>query len=256
MDLEDKVAIVTGAGQGIGMVIAIELAKAGAKLVLIGRKESTLNKVKQEIEGMGREAFVIRMDISKWEEADIMAKKVMERFGQIDILVNNAGISPKRKEGVPLKISDIEEQDWDNVMDVNLKGAFSCSKAVMTCMIKRRSGKIVNIGSTAGLTGGAASPATPVYHISKAGVHCLTKVFARELAQYNINVNTIVPGRILTQMAVDTAPEANELLMRNIPLARFGKPTDVAHMVLFLVSERGDYITGGTIVVDGGKVMY
>ena len=256
LDLGGKVAIVTGAGQGIGMTIAMELARAGAKLVLIARREDALEKVKREIEGLGGEALPIPMDVSKWEAADNMAKSVIERFGRIDILINNAGISPKGKGGVPLKIADIEERDWDTVMNINLKGVFSCCKAVMPFMVRQRSGKIVNIGSIAGLTGGAASPATPVYHISKAGLHCLTKVFARELAQHNINVNTVAPGRILTQMAVDTSSEANEMLMRNIPLARFGKPIDVARAVLFLVSESGNYITGDTLVIDGGKVMH
>lgn len=256
MDLEDTVAIVTGPGQGIGMAIALELAGAGAKVVLIARRENALERVKGEIEGMGREAFQIRMDVSKWKDAETMATRVMHRFGRIDILVNNAGISPKGKGGVPLKISDIEEQGWDAVMNVHLKGVFSCCKAVMTFMIRERSGKIVNIGSVAGLTGGAASPSASTYHISKAGVHCLTKVFARELAQYNINVNTVAPGRIATQMAVDTSSEANEMLMRNIPLARFGMPIDVARAVLFLVSESGNDITGETLVIDGGKAMH
>ena len=134
MKLKGKVAIVTGAGQGIGKAIALELAKGGADLALTDIREDTIGKVREEIEGMGREVLVIQMDVSKWEDAEGMAKRVMERFGRIDILVNNAGIAPKGKGGVQLRISDIGEQDWDAVMNVNLKGVFNCSKAVMPLM--------------------------------------------------------------------------------------------------------------------------
>jgi 3-oxoacyl-[acyl-carrier protein] reductase len=255
MELKGRVAIVTGAGQGIGKAIALELAKAGANLALVDIREDTIEKVKDEIEGMGREVLTIRVDVSKWEDAERMAKRVMERFGRIDILVNNAGISPKGKGGVRLRISDIGDQDWDTVMNVNIKGVFNCSKAVMPFIINQRSGKIVNIGSISGLTGGAGGLPSAHYSVSKAGVICLTKVLARELAQYNINVNVIAPGRISTQMAKVSPPEANEEARRQTPLGRFGEPIDVARAVLFLVSESGDYITGETIVVDGGRTM-
>jgi 3-oxoacyl-[acyl-carrier protein] reductase len=256
MELKGKVAIVTGAGQGIGEAIALELAKAGANLVLVDIREDTIEKVKGEIEGMGREVLTIRMDISKWEDGEKMAKRVMERFGRIDILVNNAGISPRGKGGGRVRISDIVEQDWDNVMNVNLKGVFNCSRGVMPIMIEQRSGKIVNIGSIVGLTGGVGSPSSPQYRVSRAGVICLTKVFARELAQYNINVNVIAPGKIDSGKIALTAPQLNEEVLRQTPLGRFGKPIDIARAVLFLVSESGDFITGETMVIDGGRTMY
>ena len=169
--------------------------------------------------------------------------------------MNNAGIAPKGKGGVRLKVSDIGDRDWDTVMNVNLKGVFNCSKAVMPFMIKQRSGKIVNIGSIAGLTGGAGSPTAAHYSVSKAGVICLTKVLARELGQYNINVNVVAPGRILTEMSKQASPEAQEETLKQTPLGRFGRPIDVARAVLYLVSESGDFLTGETIVIDGGRTM-
>jgi 3-oxoacyl-[acyl-carrier protein] reductase len=256
MELTEKLAIVTGAGQGLGKAVALELARAGANLVLADIREDTTAKVKEEIEGMGREALPVQMDVSKWEDADSTAKKVMERFGRIDILVNNAGISPKSKEGVRLKILDIDDQGWDAVMNVNLKGVFNCSRAVAPFMIEQRSGKIVNMSSITGITGGAASPASGHYCVSKAGVICLTKVLARELAQFNINVNAVAPGRIQTEMAELSSPEANEEAKRQTPLGKFGRPIDVARAVLYLVYESGDFITGETLVIDGGRTMH
>ena len=255
-ELKGKVAVVTGGGQGIGKAITLELAKAGANLVVADIREDTVGMVKKEIEEMGREALAIRVDVTQSEDAERMIKKTVERFGRVDILVNNAGISPKGKGGVPIKFLEIDDQLWDTVMDVNLKGVFHCSKAVMPLMIKQRSGKIVNMGSIAGLTGGAGGPASAAYCVSKAGVICLTKVLARELAQYNVNVNAIAPGRILTEMATTTSAEANEESKKATPLGRFGKPVDVARLVLFLVQESGDFMTGETVVIDGGRVMH
>jgi 3-oxoacyl-[acyl-carrier protein] reductase len=256
MELKGKVAIVTGAGQGLGEAIALELAKAGANIVAADIRKDTIEQVEKKIEGMGREALAVQMDVSKWEEAEGMVKKALERFGHIDILVNNAGISPKGKGGVQLKILDIGDEDWDRVMNVNVKGVFNCSKAVMPHMISRRTGKIVNMGSITGLTGGAASPASAHYPVSKAAVICLTKVLARELAQYNINVNAIAPGRIQTEMAALSSPQANEEARKQTPLGRFGKPIDIARAVLYLVSESGDFMTGETMVIDGGRTMH
>jgi len=255
MELSGKVAVVTGAGQGLGKAIAMELGRAGANLVLTDIVEDTIRKVKEEIEGMGRKGLAIRADVSKWQDAEGMAKKTLEKFGRIDILVNNAGISPRGKGGGRLNIVEIDEEGWDRVMNVNLKGVFNCSKAVIPTMIKQQSGKIVNMGSITGITGGAGSPASGHYSVSKAGVICLTKVLARELAQYNINVNALAPGRIQTDMAATSSPEANEEARRQTPLGRFGKPIDIARAVLFLVSESGNFITGETMVIDGGRVM-
>jgi 3-oxoacyl-[acyl-carrier protein] reductase len=224
-------------------------------MALIDINRDTLKNVSEKIRSIGRRVLPIPMDVAKWEEAEEMAKKVLNKYGRIDILVNNAGISPKGKEGNRLRIEDIGEQDWDRVMNVNLKGVFNCSKAVMPIMKEKHSGKIVNIGSIAGLTGGAGALASAHYCVSKAGVICLTKVLARELAEYNINVNAIAPGRIATQMAVHSSSEANEETLKQTPLGRFGKPLDIARAVLFMVSESGDYMTGETMVLDGGRVM-
>jgi 3-oxoacyl-[acyl-carrier protein] reductase len=256
LELKGKVAIVTGSGQGIGKAIAMELAKAGANVVLADIREDTTGQVRREIEGMGRQVMAVRMDVTKWQDAEMTVKKTVEKFGRIDILVNNAGISPKGKGGVPLRMLDIDDGLWDTVMDVNLKGVFNCSKAVMSLLVNQRSGKIVNIGSIAGLTGGAGGPASAAYCVSKAGVICLTKVLARELAQYNINVNAIAPGRVVTEMHTQTSKEANEVLMKATPMGKFGKPIDIARLVLFLVAETGDYMTGETVVIDGGRVMH
>jgi len=256
MELQGKVAIVTGAGQGIGKTTAIELAKAGSNLVLADIREDTAELVKKEIEDIGREALVIKVDVTQWEEVEAMAKTVIENFGQIDILLNNAGISPRGKGGGRMELQDIGDKEWDMVMNVDLKGVFNGAKAVMPFMIKQRSGKIVNMASITGLTGGAGSPASAHYCVAKAGVICLTKVLARELAQYNINVNAIAPGRIFTEMAKTSSPEANEMAKRQTPLGRFGEPIDVARGVLYLVSESGSFITGETLVIDGGRVMH
>ncbi len=256
MELNGKIAIITGAGQGIGAAIVLELARNGANVAVTDIRQDTIEKMKKEIEGMGREALAIHMDVSKWEEAQRMAKRTLERFGRIDILVNNAGINQKGKGGTHLGVMDIGDEDWDHLMNINLKGVFNCSKAVIPAMINQRSGKIINMGSITGLTGGAGSPAPPHYCVAKAGVICLTKVLALEFAQYNINVNALAPGRILTEMAERTAPELNEEIKRITPLGRFGKPIDIGRAVLFLVSESGDFITGETLVIDGGRTMH
>jgi 3-oxoacyl-[acyl-carrier protein] reductase len=256
MELKGKVAIVTGAGQGIGKAIALELARAGASVALADIREDTLGQAAEEIRALGGEALTVQMDVSKWEDTERAGKTVAERFGRVDILVNNAGISPKGKGGGRLGITEVEDHDWDNVMNVNLKGVFNCSKAVIPFMITQGSGKIVNMGSIAGLTGGAGSPASGPYCVSKAGVICLTKVLARELAQYNINVNALAPGRIVTAMAKQTSAEANEEARRQTPLGRFGEPIDIAKAVLYLVSASGDFITGETLVIDGGRTMH
>jgi 3-oxoacyl-[acyl-carrier protein] reductase len=256
MELNGKVAIVTGAGQGIGKAIAVELARVGAAIVLADIKEDSIAKVFEEIRGMGGEALPISMDVARWEDAEAMVEKVLERFNRIDILVNNAGISPKGEGGIRLGISNTSLEEWNEVMGVNLNGAFNCSKAVIPFMMQSRSGKIVNMASITGLTGGAGSPGSAHYCVSKAGVICLTKVMARELAEYNINVNAIAPGRIVTEMAKLTSPEANEEALRQTPLGRFGQPIDIARAVIFLVGESGNFMTGETMVIDGGRTMH
>ncbi len=255
MELKGQVAIVTGAGQGIGKATALELAKAGANIALADIREDTVEKVKKEIEEIGREVLAIKMDVSKWEDAQRMAKTTLEKFGRIDILINIAGINLKKEGGIPWRIIEIEDQIWDTIMNVNLKGVFNCCKAVIPSMINQHSGKIVNMGSITGLTGKVHSAAPP-YCVSKAGVICLTKVLARELGQYNINVNVLAPGRILTSMTERTSPEFKEEIVRQTPLRRAGMAIEVARAALFLVAESGNFITGETMVIDGGRTMY
>lgn len=256
MDISGKVSIVTGSGQGIGKAIAIELAKVGSKVVLADMREDTMELVKKEIEGLGREVLSVKVDVTKWEEVKSLVAKTIERFGRVDIMVNNAGISPRGKGGGRVEIPDLGEEEWDTVMNVDLKGVFFGAKAVMPFMMKQRSGKIVNMASITGLTGGAGSPASLHYCVAKAGVICLTKFLARELGPYNINVNALAPGRIFTEMAKTSSPEANEAAKRQTPLGRFGEPIDVALGVLYLVGESGNFITGETLVIDGGRVMH
>jgi len=256
MELKGKVVIITGAAQGIGRAIAIELARNGSIVVIADIKKDAISRGAEEINNMGGDALAVPMDVAKWEDVDAMVKAVIGRFNKIDILVNNAGISPKGEGGLKLGVSSLSLGDWNKVMSVNLNGVFNCSKAVIPFMTREKSGRIVNIASIAGLTGGAGSPASAHYCVSKAAVICLTKVLARELAEYNINVNAIAPGRIDTEMAKLSSSEANEELLRQTPLRKFGQPIDIAHAVLFLVGKSGNFITGETMVIDGGRTMH
>jgi len=255
MELTGQVAIVTGGGQGIGKAICLELARAGADVAVADVREDTARQVVEEIKGLGRKALAIVMDASKWEDVQRMAQTVVDHLGRIDILVNNAGISPKGEGGVRLRVANTTLEQWEQVMKVNLNSVFLCSKAVMPFMKERRSGKIVNMGSIVGITGGAGSPSSAHYAVSKAGVICLTKVLARELAEFNINVNAIAPGRIFTEMAAKSSTAANEEAKRQTPLGRFGEPIDIARGVLYLVGASGNYVTGETLIIDGGRTM-
>jgi 3-oxoacyl-[acyl-carrier protein] reductase len=250
--LGGKVAIVTGAGRGIGRGTALELAKAGAKLVLAGIRENSIEKVKREIEGMGREVIAIQTDISKWEDAQRMAKRAMENFSRIDILVNNAGIHPQNEQNLRFNTLEIGDSDWDLVIDTNLKGPFNCSKAVIPYMISQRYGRIVNVSSVTGLTGQVGS--SP-YCASKAGIMALTKVLAGEFGQYNITVNCVAPGLTMTAMNENLPPDVFKMFVAKIPLGRAGQPIDIARAVLCFVQD-DLFITGQTIVADGGSTMH
>jgi NAD(P)-dependent dehydrogenase (short-subunit alcohol dehydrogenase family) len=202
-ELEGKVAIVTGAGRGIGRGTAQELAKSGAKLVLAGIRGNSIETLKREIEEMDREVIAVQADISKWEDAQRMAKRAMERFGRIDILVNNAGTHPQNEQNLRFNTLEIGDSDWDLVIDTNLKGPFNCSKAVIPYMISQHYGRIVNVGSVTGLTGQVGS--SP-YCASKAGTMALTWVLAGEFGQYNITVNCLAPGLTMTAMNENLPP--------------------------------------------------
>jgi 3-oxoacyl-[acyl-carrier protein] reductase len=252
MDLSGKVAIVTGAGQGIGRGAALKLACAGAKLVLAGRHENTLAAVQGEIQAQGKEATFLRTDVSQSADAQNLAKHALDVFGGIDILVNNAGIASTGNASWQMSTLNMDEQEWDRVLAVNLKGQFNCAKAVMPTLMKQRSGRIVNLSSTTGLTGAVGSAA---YCASKAGIMAFTKVLARELGPYNICVNCVAPGLTMTPMQDSTPPELIAMASKMIPLGRAGVDMDIAHAILFLASD-GLFVTGQTIVVDGGGTMH
>lgn len=246
MELKDKVAIVTGAAQGIGKVIALHLAKAGADVALSDINQDSLNGVAAEIEALGRKAIAVQMDVSDLKACEDLVKKTAEAFGRIDILVNNAGIT---RDTVLLRM---KEEQWDQVMQVNLKGTFNCTKAVIRTMFKQKSGKIINISSVTGAMGNAGQAN---YASSKAAVMGFTKSIAREYAHCGITVNAVAPGFIKTAMT-DAIPEKDrDAMISLIPAQRLGLPEDVASTVCFLASDTASYITGQVIHVNGGMYM-
>lgn len=246
MRLKDKVALITGGAQGIGRQIGLLFAQEGADIVLWDIDFQAMEKTAVEIESCGRKSLVQLVDVSEYKKVEEAVNKILDKFAKIDILVNNAGIT---KDNLLLRMSETE---WDAVLNVNLKGAFNCMKAVSKVMIKERQGKIVNIASIIGLIG---NPGQGNYAASKAGIIALTKTLAKELASRNINVNAVAPGFIETEMTARLGEALKEKMKEAIPLRRFGSPVDVARLCLFLSGEESNYITGQTIVVDGGMVM-
>ncbi|MBU4310111.1 3-oxoacyl-[acyl-carrier-protein] reductase [bacterium] len=246
MRLKDKVALVTGGGRGIGRAIVLALAKEGADIVTCDINLENLKEVASEVEKLGRKILIQKVDVSKISEVNDVVKKALDKFTKIDILVNNAGIT---RDNLILKMS---EEEWDQVLDINLKGAFNCLKAVARPMMKARSGRIVNIASVVGMMG---NPGQANYAASKAGIIGLTKSAAKELASRGINVNAIAPGFIKTTMTESLSDEVKEKLINQIPLKRLGEVTDVANLVVFLASDDASYITGEVIKVDGGMLM-
>jgi 3-oxoacyl-[acyl-carrier protein] reductase len=246
MELSGKVALVTGGAQGIGKAIALLLAKNGADLVISDINLEKAQETADEIQGMGRKSLAIQVNVADLKDVERMIETIVEQFGKIDILVNNAGITRDRL------ILRMTEEDWDAVLDVNLKGTFNCTKAAIRHMSKQKSGKIVNIASVSGEMG---NPGQANYSASKAGVIGFTKTIAREFAARGINVNAIAPGYIQTPMT-DAIPEkAKEALKQMIPMERLGQPEDVAQAVYFLVSKHSSYITGQVLNVNGGIYM-
>lgn len=248
MKLEGKTAVVTGASRGIGRAIALQLAKEGADVVVnYSGNEQKANEVVLEIKQLGRKSIAIQANVSSSEQVDAMIKKTIETFGQIDILVNNAGITRD------MLLMRMKEEDFDAVIETNLKGVFLCTKAVTRPMLKKRSGRIINIASVVGLMG---NPGQANYVAAKAGVIGLTKTTAKELASRGITVNAVAPGFIETEMTETLKEEFKAELIKQIPLASLGKPEDIAKMVAFLCSDDASYVTGQTINVDGGMVMW
>lgn len=242
--LKNKVAIVTGASQGIGKEIALHLAKNGAKVVVADITDKML-EVANEIKSSGSQGLAVKCDITKMEEVENMVDNTIKKFSRIDILVNNAGIYPFKP------FLEITEQDWDRVLNINLKGTFHCVKAVVSKMVSQKYGKIINISSMAGSTVGFPNQAH--YSASKAGIVGLTKTLAIELAPFGININAIAPGPIVpTGTKTTNNIEAMEQIRKIIPIGRMGQPEDVANLVLYLASDESSFITGQCIVIDGG----
>ena len=247
MKLKDRVAIVTGGAKGIGKAIALGLVREGAKVAIIDSDRERLEMLKKEMGKEKKQLMVIPCDITKSGEVEENVDQVRREFGRIDILVNNAGII---RRGT---IETVSEEDWDRVIEVNLKGTFNCCKAVAGIMKQQGYGKIVNVSSIAGKMGDITS--APGYGPSKAGIDALTKTLARQLAQYGINVNGVAPHAIETEMSAQWSPERRKEIIASIPLGRLGKPEDVAEAVLFLASEEASFITGEILDVNGGALM-
>lgn len=246
MKLQGKVALVTGGARGIGREIALLFAKEGADVCLCDVNLETARATQKEIEVLGRKSLSFETDVTALKQVEEMVNIILDNLKHIDILVNNAGIT---KDNLLLRMS---EEEWDKVLAVNLKGVFSCTKAVSKPMIKQRSGKIVNIASIIGIMGNAGQAN---YAASKGGIISFTKSIAKELASRHVNVNAVAPGFIQTAMTDKLTQEQREAMLARIPLNRLGVPGDVAQACLFLASADSDYVTGQTIVVDGGMSM-
>ena len=247
MSLQDNVALVTGASRGIGQVIATRLAREGAKVAInyhTGAEAAAA--VVSSIEAAGGEAFAIGADVSQEDQVAGMVKQVVDRWGKLDVLVNNAGIT---RDKLLLRMS---AQDWDDVINVNLRGAFLCTRVALPQMVRRRHGRIVNLSSVVGLTG---NPGQANYAASKAGLIGFTKALAREVASRNITVNAVAPGYITTAMVEQLPEEVQQGILARIPMGRFGTPEGVAETVAFLCSEGAGYITGQVIGIDGGLAV-
>lgn len=243
MNLTGKVAVITGAAQGIGRAIALCLTEKGADIAVADINQERAETVAREIEAGGRRAFAIKVNVASLKDCEELMKTTVEKLGKIDILVNNAGIT---RDTVLLRM---KEEQWDDVIQVNLKGTFNCTKTAIRYMFRQQSGRIINIAS---ITGAMGNPGQANYSASKAGVMGFTKAIAREYADRRITVNAVAPGFIETAMTEAIPPKERELLVSQIPAKRLGTPQDVANIVCYLASDYAGYITGQVIHVNGG----
>jgi 3-oxoacyl-[acyl-carrier protein] reductase len=247
MTQKERVAVVTGAARGIGKAVALAFIREGARVALVDRDEKALEAAVAEAGADRGQAMAAPCDITRSAEVQAMVERVHATFGRVDILVNNAGIIRRGD------IETVTEQEWDEVMAVNLKGAFNCCKAVAGLMRGQSYGKIINVSSVAAKTGDITS--APGYGSSKAGMDALTKTLARQLAPYGINVNGVAPHAIETEMSAEWPPEKRRAIIEAIPLKRLGRPEDVAEAVLFMASDKAAFITGEILDVNGGFIM-
>lgn len=247
MRFENQTAIVTGAGRGIGHAIAVRLAREGARVACVSRSEENARRTANELNGARADsAKAYALDVADHAAAQKVGLKILEDFGKIDVLVNNAGMI---RDGLVMRMSI---EDWDTVINTNLRGAFNCTQAILRAMIKQRSGRIINISSVIGLIGGAGQTN---YAASKAGLIGFTKSLARELASRHITVNAVAPGFVTTDMTAGLSDEIKKTIQGKIPLGKTGTPEDIASAVAFLASAEASYITGQVLCVDGGIAM-
>lgn len=248
MKLKNKVALITGSSRGIGAETALKLAEEGADIIInypFSEEKDNAAKITEKISKLGRRVIMIEADISKYEDAKILIKSGLDEFKKIDILVNNAGIT---RDNLLLRM---KEEEWDAVINVNLKGVFNCTKAVAKSMLKQRSGKIINLASVVGVMGNASQTN---YSASKAGVIGFTKSVAKELGSRGITANAVAPGFIESDMTAILSDKIKNEMLSAIPLKKFGKQRDIANLICFLASSDADYINGQVINVDGGMV--
>lgn len=244
--LKEKVAIVTGASRGIGRAIALRLAQEGADVVVTATTLDGAKNVAAEVEQLGRQSLALAADVADFAQVETLIKSTLDKFEKIDILVNNAGIT---RDNLLVRMS---QDEWNEVINVNLKGTYNCIRAATKTLMKQRAGKIINITSVVGVIGNAGQAN---YSASKAGIIGLTKAVARELASRNIQVNAVAPGYIQTDLTSGLSEEVQQKLRDAIPLGRLGRPEDVAAVAAFLASADADFITGQVLHVDGGMVM-
>lgn len=245
-DLNDKIAIVTGASQGIGETIAVEMANSGANVFCLARNKNALDSTINKIISNGDKASAYSCDISDNEQFNNIVTDIFKEYGSIDILVNNAGIT---NDTLLMRMSD---DQWDSVLNINLKGSFTCTRSVIKYMMKKKSGRIINITSIVGLTGNAGQAN---YAASKAGLIGMTKSIAKEVASRGITANCVAPGWIETAMTEQLSDDVKNKFLSQIPTGKIGYPKDIANTVIFLASKEAEYITGQTITVDGGRII-